>query len=197
MKGLTVPDIVRVTARWEGFPGGPGYSNFYGNADTDAAAAAQTMATRIRAFFAGMVGWLPADVDVTVLPVYAVLSDATGEQTSEGTVASPPAVVAGVGAGGYSGNSGVAVNWNTTAFVAGKRLKGRTYLVPMGPIYQDNGTIADAIVTELQGLAEDLIGDATLFVVWHRPVGGAGGSAAEIETATIRDRAAHLRSRSV
>lgn len=189
--------IVRVTARWEGFPGAPGYSNFYGNPDPDPATAAQTMATRIRAFFSGMVGWLPADVDVLVLPVYAVLEDSTGAQTSEGTVASPPAVVNGVGSGGYSGNSGVAVNWLTTSFINGRRLKGRTFLVPLGPVFEANGTVADSVLSEMTGLAATLVGSDGLFVVWHRPISGAGGAAAEISTVTIRDRSAHLRSRSV
>lgn len=190
--------LVRITSRWDGFPGSPGYTNFYGViAGPTGGAAAQSMTDDIHGFWNTVNGYLPADVTITIVPTYQVIDDATGQITEEGTVGTPAAAVTGNYGGLVAGNAGVAINWSTGKFINGHRLKGRTYLVPFAGCQEPNGTLALAAITAIHDSAEAMLGDHSLFMVWHRPVNGAGGDSSEILSATVRDRSAILRSRSI
>jgi hypothetical protein len=191
-------DMVRLTSRWDGFPGSPGYTNFYGLlSGMTAQERADAMNATIKTFWLTVNGFLPADVAITIVPTYQVLDAATGQILEEGTVTVANVPIAGTSGANYAGNSGVAVNWSTSDFIAGHRVKGRTYLVPFTGCFELNGTLALAAITAIKDAATILNGDGTVHVVWHRPVNGAGGSAHLITAATVRDRAAILRSRSI
>lgn len=93
----------------------------------------------------------------------------------------------------------VCVTWKTAAVIAGRRVRGRTFLGPLAQNTDDNdGTPASATLT-----AANALGDAwtdngltdTFAVVWHRPVSGAGGTAEDITAHQVRDKFAVLRSR--
>jgi hypothetical protein len=189
--------LIRHTAVWTGVPGLPGYSQFYQEVTGTIASQAQNGHNAIRAAFNQVVTLLPADIDVTVDPVYQVMTVESGEVTTEDSVATPSAVVSGGFVSGWSGQVGVLVEWLTGQFIDGRRLRGRTYLVPLGNAYDDDGTLPIGTLNAVGAFALQLWSAGLDFVVWHRPVAGAGGSLATITDAAVRDHAAILRSRRV
>lgn len=93
----------------------------------------------------------------------------------------------------------ICATWITAAFVGGRRVRGRTFLGPLdNSTLQTDGTLASTALTHANALGTSWY-DAgltdTLAVVWHRPVGGAGGSAHEIIGHSVKDKFAVLRSR--
>lgn len=190
-------DILRMTSRWDGFPGAPGYTNFYSEIQGAVATQAQAMSGEIRTFWNSLNGYLPAVASVLVLPTYQVIDDATGNITAEGDVATPAALVDGNSAAQFAGNSGVLVEWRTGVFIAGRRLKGRTYLVPFIGIFDTDGTVSAGARDAIQDAVDAVWSGAFNMVVWHRPVAGSGGSSALVTSGTVRDRAAVLRTRSI
>lgn len=190
--------MVRVTTRWDGFPGAPGYTNFYGSHNgVSAQDSADQFADDIHDFWLQVNGYIPDSVTLTIVPTWQSLSDSSGQLTGEGQLASPPAAVTGNNAGSYAGNVGVAINWVSETVLNGRFLKGRTYLIPMTGVFDQDGTLSAAAISAIGTSALALAEGSTNMLVWHRPVNGSGGSSAQIATVTIKDRAAILRSRSL
>jgi len=190
--------IVKVRAIWTGFQGAPGYTNWHGLSDGDAAAAAAALAGRMRTFFDGMKVGLPTGCTVQVQRTYQVLDSTTGRIGSEGTLAANPAAVAGTVAGAYSVVTGAVVNWETGKYNdAGHRIRGRTYLVPLTNIYDTNGTLNDPSLTLMSGVATAAIGGLGNLIVYSRPTtkGGSDGHVETVVAATIHDKACVLSSR--
>lgn len=91
------------------------------------------------------------------------------------------------------------VRWHTTTYVAGHNLQGRTFLSPMasakvntaGQLTATCVTAVNAgLVTWRAGLA---VGDTQ--VIWHRPVGGAGGYTGAVTSAYASSKLAVLTTR--
>jgi hypothetical protein len=93
----------------------------------------------------------------------------------------------------------ICATWNTGAIVNGRRVRGRTFLGPLdNSCLQNDGTLSSSSITHANALGAawtDAGLTTTLSCVWHRPVGGTGGSNHEIISATVRDKFAVLRSR--
>lgn len=190
-------DLMRHTAVWEGGPGLPGYSQFYHSISDPVSASAQAGANAVREFFSHIVSLIPDEVTVTVDPIAQILNEATGVVSTEVTVGTAPAVVTGVYSGGWSRQVGILVEWATGTFVAGRRLRGRTYLVPLGGVGDSDGTLSTQTLAVVNDAIPWITGDSEDFRVWHRPVAGVGGSSATITSGIVRDKAAILRSRMV
>lgn len=187
--------LIRHTAVWEGTVGLPGYTNLYHSVTDGVAASAASGHAQVREFFSQIVGAIPGEVTVTVDPVYAVLEDVTGELISEGTVASPSQVVQGTNGAGFSSQVGVLVEWVTGVYVGGRKLRGRTYLVPLAGQFDADGTLSSGGLALVTDATEFIWSSAVDFRVWHRPVAGAGGSSEAIIGSVVRDQACVLRSR--
>lgn len=189
--------ITRITAQWAGFRGAPGYSNFFFDGALTDEAAVEAAAVAVREFFQGIREELPSGSTVSIQATADILDEASGQITSVVDFAAP-AVVLGAGGGPYSAASGAVVNWNTQDYVNGRRVRGRTFLVPLaGSAYDDQGDLDGLTLNPLRAAANALV-TATLdapLCVWHRPVGGAGGSAHVVSSATVPDLGAVLRSR--
>lgn len=191
-------NIVKVQAVWTGFQGAPGYSNWYGEAGSDAAASAGALSTRMRAFFEAIKAFIPSGVDVKVQRTYQVIEASNGVLQSEGLLASDPAVVLGTGAGVYSAAAGAALNWETGVFNAnGRRIRGRTFLVPLSQSSMENdGTLSAGLITGVVAAATAALGGTGSLGVWTRPAdGGSGGGFTVATSAFLRDKSAILRSR--
>lgn len=189
--------ISRITAEWSGFRGAPGYSNFYFDGELEAGTTAEVAGSAIRSFFFEIRSELPSTVNIQVNPSAEIIDEATGQILSVIDYASP-AGMAGLGEGGYSAASGAVVNWNTAAYVNGRRVRGRTFVVPLSAgSYDSSGDLTSSALTDLRAAATDHVGRVPEAppCVWHRPVNGAGGSAHVITSATVPDLGAVLRSR--
>lgn len=189
--------IHQVTAVWTGFQGAPGYTNFHFMAGGGLISDAQQSADRVLAAIDNLPSLLPADVTIRIQPEVREIDEATGEVTNFHNI-TPGGLAQGTGTGGYSAASGAVVNWRTNDLRFGRRIRGRTFIVPLaGNSYDPDGTLQTAVITNLQAFADDLTGfdlDSE-FVVWSRPRDGAGGVAASVTNYNVPDMAAVLRSR--
>ena len=189
--------ISRVTAIWQGFTGAPGYTNFFFDAFGGGDVVDDEVG-RVVAFFEALAAALPNGVSVAVQQEVAILEETTGGLIDYAQASSAPAVVAGTGSGGYSSPTGAAITWNTETVAKGRRLRGRTFIVPLnGGRYEANGTLTSVAIDNLTAAAGILVGDGTgpQLVIWSRPENGAGGAIGPVTSYGVRDKAAILRSR--
>lgn len=182
----------RISCAWGGWPGAPGVSQFYsfgGSLDSDVAA--------IRAFWNSLAAILPTGLTIQVPGVGDVIDDNTGFITGAWNATAAPAIVTGTSGLSYAGNAGSICHWLTAGLANGHRVRGRTFLVPLtNAAFDATGSIATASLTTIRNAASTLIsGMGGTFRVWHRPVGGTGGSSHVVLTSTTPDLAISLRSR--
>jgi hypothetical protein len=144
-------EILRVKARWGGFNGSPGYSVFHMKdfeAGGSQEAFAQGGADRVRAFFESFKAWLAYGVNVQVLGEVEAIEETTG-QLQEVYAVSQPGIVTSTASvvDRYAGAVGAVVTWRTGGIRNGRRIKGRTFLVPLtGNAYENNGSLhADSL----------------------------------------------------
>lgn len=189
--------IIRHTAVWTGAPGLPGYTQFYQEVGEGVTASAQAGHTNVDAFFNALATLIPDAITVTVDPVYQVLDEATGEVTGEETVATPATATVGGYITNWQAQVGVLVEWTTGEYLNGRRFRGRTYLVPLGNTADDDGTLPAGTLSTVGTAAAVIVDSGWGFLVWHRPVNGAGGLSSHITGAVVRDHAAILRSRMI
>jgi hypothetical protein len=185
--------IHRLRVTWNNFPGAPGYSNFY-TRDADI----QSLATAVRAMFEANKGLFPSGMTWTYPSVMDAIDELTGTITGSDPI-TPPAGNASTGSGVYAGSAGAVVNWLTDTFVNGRRVRGRTFLVPLaGAQFDTNGSLATSAVSTLQTSAAGLVtAQSGKMCVWHRPTTFAAGSAPFVTGSNVPDLAAVLRSRRV
>ena len=199
----------RVNCAWQNFPGAPGVSVFWLENAT------QARVDAIRTFFNSIAGLIPTGTTITVPGSGDVLNDSDGKISSTWSVTTPPAVVTGTGAGAYAGQTGMVVHWLTAGVINGRRLRGRTFIVPtVNTTFETNGSPTSAAINTLNTAANTLVGALGLdFVVWSRPVkahtkydpeSGAptnvparAGSTANVTGVRVPDLAITLRSRRV
>lgn len=110
-------------------------------------------------------------------------------------------VVNASGSVGTAAGVGVCIGWSTGAIVSGskgpRKLRGRTFLVPIARQYFDSdGTLMTEGMVLAQGIANSLQASGGL-AVWHRPTtpGGINGTSGAVLSNKVRDRVAYLSSR--
>lgn len=189
--------ILRVTAQWTGFTGGPGYSNFhFGGFESPEAALPSFNAAR--AFCVALLPLMPSGTTVSLDPEVAVIDTTSGQV--EDYVSTTPA---STGASGgttapYAGPTGAVVNWLTNGVRNGRRVRGRTFVVPLSSAaFDSQGTLTSSVLTTIRTAATALVDSSTApdFGVYSRPVNGAGGAFYAATAARVPDLAAVLRSR--
>lgn len=183
--------IVRFTYKWEGFPGAPGYTNIYATT-TDP----EDVGLAFNDFIGSNPGTFPAGLEVTLMPEAEELDETTGTVTGLIPIAGG-LVLTGTGTSAWAGPAGMVVSWSTGGLVAGRRVRGRTFLVPVVSfVYGSDGTIeASALATWRADLATYLAATSGRQVIWSRPRAGLAGSAHVVTGGRIPDMVAVLRSR--
>lgn len=189
--------IHRIVAQWTGFPGAPGYTNFHFMAGGGLISDAQSSADKVLDFFNQFKTYLPPQTRIEIQPEVAVIDEDTGV-ASNFVLIDPGERLAGTGTGSYAGPAGAVINWRTNDLRFGRRIRGRTFLVPLtSAAFEGDGTLASNARNFIQGAADSLVGGDldSEFVVWSRPRNGSGGVAATVTQANVPDMAAVLRSR--
>lgn len=197
--------IARVRIVWSGFVGAPGYTNlffrdFAGPEDQDIteAAAGQAVA-RVRTFLQAIAPNFPNDVTFNIDPAVDVLEDTSGELlTSFQTAATAP--VPGTQVGTFSSASGAVISWRTSVIRKGRRIRGRTFLVPLAGIcFNTSGRLDAGVQGQLQTAAQALAAQSGTpdLGVYARPSGpgAVDGQWAVVTAATVPELPAVLRSR--
>ena len=197
-------DIARVKVRWSGFTGSPGYSVFhfrdFGGV-TPTVSDVELAIDRVDAFFNAIKAYLPSVVNVKTQADVEVIDETNGSLVNvlQGT---PTAGVNGTASGAtpYAAATGAVLTWRTSGIRNGRRIRGRTFLVPMSSdCFSFDGTINGTALTTLTTAATALTDTTGLadLAVWARPTGpGATDGIAHAVTAfSIPDMSAVLRSR--
>jgi len=191
----------RIRVAMAGFPGAPGVMTFY-------ASDALTFVDPLHAWLIAIATAMPTDVQLTIESQGDVIEDQTG--TINGTwTTTVGATVPGLSTGSYAAPCGYVAEWLTSGFFSGRRLRGRTFVVPLGGAsYFTDGTILDGSLADFRAAAATLVtSTAGNFRIWQRPrkarpadgthpavtarVGGSGA----VSSSRIPDKVAVLRSR--
>lgn len=142
-------------------------------------------------------GLIPAGVSVTIPGTGDVLEDTTGRLTDVWSAAGGGTVMGNGGTGACAKGVGAVINWKTGAIVNGRRLRGRTFIVPINAGSMGNdGNIEGNTMVALQTLANALQASGPL-AVWHRPTtkGGVDGTSAGVVANVVKNKVAYLSSR--
>lgn len=184
--------------RTAGFPGAPGWTTFYFDGDDPTQLANQFRWTRDYAV--AVAGLFPTEWSATVQTEGRLLVTASGvlQQTTvipdDGTGSTVLGTQVGVGFG--AGPAGVCISMTSAGVNRGRKVRGRTYLVPCAPnVYQSDGTIAEQVLNGFRPGIQAIFTDGRKLGVWSRPRLGAGGAFFLVATTSIRDKAAVLTSR--
>lgn len=189
--------IYKTTSEWTGFAGAPGYTNFYfqGSGDGDSA---QAVLDKVGTFWTAVDVWIPSPINIRTRPEVEVIDETTGlMERFDAGVEPTPAV--GSAAKAHSGTSGACIGWLTGGVRNGRRVRGRTFIVPLnGDAYELDGTLASGALNNFRSAATALAAnDGTNLVVWSRPSarGASDGVAHFVTGVRVQDKAAVLRSR--
>lgn len=189
--------IYRVTVRWMGFMGAPGYTNFHFTENVGSPGARAGW-DRARAFFNGINDLLPSDVRYLPEGEVAVIDEDTGMVTGYEMAEENPSDGGGGDSSGYSAASGAVITWNTSGVRNGRRVRGRTFLVPLGGnSYEADGTLTSEAIGTINTAAGELVGEGfdSGFCIWSRPGAGGDGGAYPVTGFRVPDMSAVLRSR--
>lgn len=150
----------------------------------------------VAAAFDAAAALFPIDLTITVPGTGDTIDDTTGELTGVWTAAGGDTTT-GTTAFGSAAGVGACITWNTGGIVNGRRLRGRTFIVPIhAQNYATDGTLVTSSLSALQTLANSLQAAGPMGI-WHRPttVGGSDGTSYGVISNKVRDKVAFLSSR--
>jgi hypothetical protein len=182
-------DIERIRCPWSGFPGAPGVSTFYA---TDAI----LLRPKLKTFFDAVKAYLPSNVTINYDGAGDRIDEFTGQLTGSWSTAAALAPTVGSLGQVYAAPVGMCVNWITATILHGRRLRGRTFLVP---VQQDTATgVPNPLaITAIQNAANALAGSELL--VWSRPtkppLPARPGGSGPVTSAKVSPKYVVLRSR--
>lgn len=182
--------------------GAPGYTNLYFRNATPGIidqAVADNAVLKTNVWLANIFPRIPTGATLTINGTVEVIEDSDGRLQGFMNVTAPAPRV-GTGTGNYSAPSGAVANWYTGTVRNGRRIRGRSFIVPLsGNALGPDGTIDTTSLDSLRTSATTLAAasGAARLVVWSRPSlpGATDGVSAEVITATVPDKAAVLTSR--
>lgn len=184
-------DLARVRVNWTGAPvTGGGVSTFYVNQ------AATGFVADIRAFFEAIKNTIATGITITVEPSGDLIDVATGALSGSWSDTGAAAVVASA-AGPVVGGTGVRVRWATNGIRAGRRVRGSTFIAPMGAsVFDSDGTPSAALITQFETAADALrTALGADFQIYSRPSPSLVGQASTVIGSDVPNAASWLRSR--
>lgn len=197
-------EMARVKMRWNGLPGGPGYSIFhfrdFSASSTIDQAIVDGSVAKVQAFATALKPLVAHIVTLQVENDVEIIEDTNGNLVNVMTTAAQTAQVSTAGSANYSALSGAVITWRTAGIVRNRRVRGRTFLVPFATAsYQTDGTLSSATVTALQNAGAAMINAAGSgdLGVYSRPSapGANDGSWWVASGVTVPDMCTVLRSR--
>lgn len=157
-------EISRVRVAFTNFIGAPGVATYY---SLDSV----TIVDSLSSMWGAFAGWMPSGVQIHVENSGDVLESTNGVITGAWSQTAAPDRVGATG-GPYSAASGACITWDTETVADRRRLRGRSFVVPLGgSCFTAGGGINDATLATLRNASHDFfVSQDTSFVVWHRPV---------------------------
>lgn len=181
--------INRMRTAWTGVAGLPGVTTMY-CLDTDA------YIEELSTFWNNIKGHIPNAITLTIEPAGDIIEESTGVLTGAWTHDALDGTV-GTSSEDFNETTGLVVNWLTDDVAGGRRVRGKTYLVPMDiSIYDVGGHLDTGIVAGVQAHCDEHVtAAADNFVIWHRPGGSTPGSYHAVTSAHVSAASAYLKSR--
>jgi hypothetical protein len=158
----------------------------------------------MRTFLFAFAPYLDAAWTIQIQPTVQGFDAASSQLTLETNMTTTPPVITGTAPSApYAGGSGLAIAWKTSSIFNGRRVQGRTFLVPALGAFQNDGTLTTAVITALQSAGNALIAAASpSFSIWAKTYNTAvnppvqtGGDRFDVTSCSVKDMAAQLRSR--
>lgn len=153
-------DVIRQRVNWAGQSGGAGSSTLHlirTAADTPTATHLTAAQAAIRTVWENTAEWTPNDVITTVQQTADIIDMATGMLSSSLTASTAQTSVPGALTGNWQNGVGTRIVWETGLVNAGRRIRGFTYLVPYGGIFDVDGTLSAAATADIQGVCTTLL----------------------------------------
>lgn len=194
--------MARITVNWTGFAGAPGYTNlhfrdFAGGGVTQAVV--DNAIARVDTWLDAWLNHMPITVNLGINPSVEVIEDTTNTLVDFMT-GTPDTPRVGFINGSYSAVSGACVNWSTAGIRNGRRVRGRSFMIPLaGTAYGSDGTLDAGVLNSVRAATDVLINTAEEgdLGVYSRPSTkvAADGAWHVVSAFTIPDRASILKSR--
>lgn len=191
--------VSRVVAVWTGWSGGPGFTSFHflnleGAAQTGVDAVHRFMSEAFAQNPDGSPTLLPGALTININVDVEHYDEETGVLTGlESTT--EPAPISGGGADPWSAAVGICASWSTPQIHQGRRIRGRTFLVPHLGCDSNSGTISVNGRDAVARAGQELIDSGPGFVIWSRPDNGTGGALGVVGGVNVPAASAVLRSR--
>lgn len=196
--------IARIKLRWSGWTGGPGYSvlHFADEFLTELdATAAQDLVVRTNTFANAIKALVPSQVSLQCTTDCEIIDEKNGSLIDVRTVnPGTPIVGTATSTNPFAAALGMNITWRTALVRNSRRVRGRTFLVPLtSGTFDNTGTPSPGSVTLIQGAADALRANvnATQLIVWARPTGpqATDGAVAFVNSASVPDKGSILTSR--
>ena len=125
-------------------------------------------------FYMAIQDLIPADIVITVDPIVDEFEADTGLLVFEHVDTSPPGGITGTDTDNYANGAGAHISWSTTTIWRGKRVRGGTYVVPLGhSAWALDGHLNPDAVTSINSAASAMVAEfaahGSTFGVWSRP----------------------------
>lgn len=189
--------ILESQIAWTGFVGGPGYTVLHTRQSGIITSSVDNMVTAMQQFCTDIKGQVPNVVTLRASNEVKEIDEATGVLSTIYTSPVTTTNVTGTGGSTYAAPVGACISWSTGGVNRGRRVKGRSFIVPLvNGCYDVDGSLSGGCLTALNLAASNWrTSSAYETVIWSRPRLGAGGAAFDILGHRVADRAAVLRSR--
>lgn len=199
--------MYRVKMRWSGFTGAPGYYIFhFANIDAGEggggfidAAGAQQAVDKVAAFANLLKGYIPLVAALNVEGDVEIIDSTDGSLINVISVTSPVTYQGG-GTGNFSSPAGAVINWRTATIRRGRRMRGKTFLVPLvATSFSTGGGVSSSAVTAIAAAGNTMAaaGTEVQLGVFGRPSGPAAtdGVFGFVASASVPNSPAILTSR--
>lgn len=200
-------DVSAVTATWNFGAGSPGITRLWFQELLDSTAR-QAAVDSVRELLTGFTTVLRTDWSIQVEQTVQNFSLDTGKLTGEAMAGAKPPAILGASAAttNYAGGVGGRILWRTGVVIDGRKVVGRTFVVPLVGAAGTDGLIFTGLVTSV-GLktAAYVAQPSARPVVWHKrftapiepgePPVYAGGNAVPINSGALQRTVSSLRSR--
>jgi hypothetical protein len=131
--------------------------------DVGAPTAAQltTAQAAIRTVWENTAEWCPNEVTTSIPQTSDIIDAASGDLVRSLTASSAQTSVPGAYTGNWQNGVGTRIVWDTGIVANGRRVKGFTYLVPYGGIFDQDGTLSAAATSDINGVCTALLSALT------------------------------------
>lgn len=192
--------LSRVRTVWSGVEGAPGYTIMYARTE------APGFLDALHLLWIQLASEFPSSLTLTMESTGDKIDEVTGNLVGA-WVDVPRDPVVGSGAPAYSAPVGGSVRWESAGIVNGRRVRGKTFLVPLAMTgYGTNGRLTPGAVATAQNAVDAFTTAATPeFGIWTRPRkatvpphkvhAATDGAFTVITSGTVLTNAAVLRSR--